>query len=247
MDVIGRIIFGKMLQLFNNDFLAYSGSLPINLVVTSPPYNVGIHYDSHNDSMTYDQYLQWSFNWLSHLKQFMAEDGRLCINVPISATVDNINYSVSADITNIAKDAGYYFYRCIVWYKISSKTCWGSWRSASSPFVRDSSEAILVFSNSPKWKRNNKGESTITGEEFMLYTQNVWKMNAENNSDHPAAFPEELPSRCIKLFSYKGDTVMDCFMGSGTTGVMSKRLGRNFIGIEKSNKYFEDATIRINA
>jgi site-specific DNA-methyltransferase (adenine-specific) len=96
-----------------------------------------------------------------------------------------------------------------------------------------------------EWKRKEKGESTISGRDFMTYIKNLWTMSPETKSKHPAAFPIELPTRCIKLFSYKKDTIMDCFLGSGTTGEAAVRLERNFVGIEKSEAYFNMAKERI--
>jgi len=112
--------------------------------------------------------------------------------------------------------------------------------------MRDPCEAILIFYKN-QWKRKNTGTSTISGPEFMSWTKSIWKMQPETKSKHPTAFPLELPNRCIKLFSYQEDTVMDCFMGSGTAGESAVRLGRNFIGIEKSEAYFNMAKERIEA
>ncbi|HOT88812.1 MAG TPA: site-specific DNA-methyltransferase [Bacteroidales bacterium] len=247
-----------MIKLLNEDILKadFSGLPPVNLVVTSPPYNVNIKYDQHNDTMTYSEYLEWCKSWIKQLYHHMAEDGRLCINIPFSITpehintkkgAEDINFPVVADYSKICESIGFKYWRTIIWDKnLSNKTCWGSWRSASSPFMRDPSEAILVFYKN-QWKRLQKGTSTISGPEFMSWTKNVWKMQPETKSKHPAAFPIELPNRCIKLFSYKEDTILDCFMGSGTTGEAAARLDRNFIGIEKSTNYFNQAKERIDA
>ena len=246
-----------MLHLINADLLKadLSGVPPVNLVVTSPPYNVGIQYENHVDTMTYEQYLVWCKVWLKKVYDVMATDGRICINVPISVTFDHlkkkgeevINYPISADYIRIAQEVGFKFYRMIIWEKMgSNKTCWGSWRSARAPFVIDPSECILVFYKGT-WKREAKGESTISAKEFMLYIKNLWPMAAQKKSKHPAAFPPELPSRCMKLFSYKGDTVMDCFMGSGTTGEVASQLERDFVGVEMSQVYFDEAKARVEA
>jgi site-specific DNA-methyltransferase (adenine-specific) len=72
-------------------------------------------------------------------------------------------------------------------------------------------------------------------------------MRPETHSKHPASFPLELPHRCIQLFSYKNDNIMDCFMGGGTTGEAAVRLERNFIGVEMSQKYFDMAKERIES
>jgi site-specific DNA-methyltransferase (adenine-specific) len=245
-----------MITLLNADILKadFTGVPPINLVVTSPPYNVGIEYDKHVDTMTYPEYLKWCHEWLKLMYRLMANDGRICINIPFSVTpehlnekkgAEDINYPVTADYTRICESIGFKYWRTLVWDKNhSNKTCWGSWRSASSPFMRDPSEAILIFYKG-QWKRLQKGTSTISGPEFMSWTKNVWKMHPETKSKHPAAFPIELPNRCIKLFSYKEDTILDCFLGSGTTGEAAVRLGRNFVGVEKSVNYFDMAKERI--
>jgi site-specific DNA-methyltransferase (adenine-specific) len=250
--------YPSMINLLNEDVLSAAlGSLPpINLVVTSPPYNVGIEYDKHVDTMTYPEYLDWCKKWLGKIYKHLAPDGRMCVNIPFSITPvhlnkvkgeDDINYPVSADYTRICQELGYKYYRTIIWQKIgSNKTCWGSWRSARAPFIIDPNECILVFYKD-HWKRKNKGVSTIRSREFMSYIKNLWMMHPETKSKHPAAFPLELPNRCIKLLSYEGDLVCDPFLGSGTTGESAVRLRRNFIGIEKSTDYFNMAKERVDA
>lgn len=247
-----------MIQLIHSDILKadFSKMPPINLVITSPPYNVGIEYDKHVDTMTYDEYLIWCKAWLTKMYNVLADDGRICINIPFSVTpvhlnkkkgAEDINYPVVADYTRICQEIGFKYYRTIIWQKMgSNKTCWGSWRSASAPFIVDPNEAILVFYKGT-WKRKGKGTSTISGRNFMTYIKNLWTMRPETHSNHPAAFPLELPNRCIQLLSYKEDTVMDCFLGSGTTGEAAVRNGRNFVGIEMSSDYFAEAKKRIDA
>jgi site-specific DNA-methyltransferase (adenine-specific) len=207
------------------------------------------------DMMTYEKYLLWCEKWLTKAYNILADDGRICINVPLTISPkhlnqsgeDHNNYSISADYIPICKKIGFKYWRTIIWVKMVSNgsTIWGSWRSASSPFMRDSSEAILVFGKSG-WKRMTKGTSTISKLEFMTYTKNTWVMNPETKSKHPAAFPFELPKRCIQLFSYKTDVVGDIFMGSGTSGDAAVRLGRSFIGVEISGDYFSQAKERIS-
>jgi site-specific DNA-methyltransferase (adenine-specific) len=247
-----------MIKLLNSDILQsdFTGLPPINLCVTSPPYNVGIEYDKHRDTMTYSEYLEWCEKWIKKVYDVMADDGRFCINIPFSITpqhlnkvkgAEDINYPVAADYTRICQKIGLKYYRTIIWQKMgSNKTCWGSWRSASSPFIIDPNECILVFYKK-QWKRKTKGTSTVSGKDFMSYIKNLWTMQPETRSKHPAAFPLELPDRCIKLLSYKEDTIMDCFLGSGTTGESAVRLGRNFVGVEMSKDYFAMAKERIES
>jgi len=250
-----------VIKLFNEDVLNVDFEpLPaINLVVTSPPYNVGIEYDKHDDTMDYYDYLKWCGEWINVMYNVMADDGRLCINIPFSITpvhlnkkkgAEDINYPVAADYTRIAQEYGFKYYRTVIWQKLgSNKTCWGSWRSARSPFIIDPNECILIFYKE-QWRRKEddpKGKkSSVRGREFMTYVKNLWNIHPETQSKHPAAFPLELPNRCIKLLSYKHDVVCDPFLGSGTTGEAAVRLGRSFVGIEKSEEYFKMAKERID-
>ena len=247
------------LKLFNDNFLNINIKEipPINLVITSPPYNLSIRYDKWNDAMPYPLYKDFCKQWIKKLYDCMAPDGRIAINIPFSVTPENdnkdntdgewLNYPLIADYINIALDSGFNFWRIITWDKnMSNKTCWGSWKSARCPFLRDPSEAIIVLYKK-QWKRIDEGKSTITGKEFLSLTKNLWKMHPETQSKHPAAFPLELPMNCMKLFSYENDWVMDNFMGSGTTGEAAMLLRRNFVGVEISSDYFKDAKHRIES
>jgi site-specific DNA-methyltransferase (adenine-specific) len=230
---------------------------PINLVVTSPPYNLDIDYDKHEDAtMSYPEYLEQVEKWAKKLYGLMADDGRVCINVPFKITPpqDKVsNHPIAADYTAAFQRVGFKFFNSIVWDKgiIPSKTCWGSRESASSPFVRDPAECILIFYKN-QWKRidGDPGHKKSTiGKDFYKWTTNVWKFASEKPSKvggHPAPFPMELPTRCIQLFSYTGDIVCDPFMGSGTTGDAAVRLGRRFVGIDLSEKYCKFAQERID-
>ena len=229
--------------------------LPIDLCITSPPYNLDIAYDTHIDNTTYASYLHWCEEWMKKLFGWMAEDGRVCINVPMKVTPPQDrtnNYPVAADYIKLMQKVGFHFYNQIVWDKgiMPGKTCWGSAESASSPDLRDPAECILIFYKT-QWakleKDPGKGKSNI-GKDFYKWTTNVWQFGAEkkkNVGGHPAAYPLDLPTRCIRLFSYKNDMVLDPFMGSGTTGEAAMAEGRNFIGIEMSKKYFDFAQARI--
>jgi DNA modification methylase len=121
-----------------------------------------------------------------------------------------------------------------------------SWLSASAPYVIAPVEVILVLYKE-KWIKEKKGKSDVSREEFLEWTNGVWSFNGEsrNRIGHPAPFPVELPRRCIKLFSYVGDTVLDPFLGSGTTLLAcfeTKRLG---LGMDIDRKYCELAKTRI--
>ncbi len=157
--------------------------------------------------------------------------------------------SVGADLTLVAKEAGWKYHSTIVWNEqnISRRTAWGSWLSASAPYVIAPVELIVVLYKD-EWKKNYKGESDITREEFMEWTNGVWSFNGESKKriGHPAPFPKELPKRCIKMFSYLGDTIFDPFLGSGTTTLVAKELNRNPIGVDIDPEYIKLAIKRNN-
>lgn len=137
----------------------------------------------------------------------------------------------------------------IIWDKGNSgvSTAWGSWKSASNPVLRDIHEYILVFQKG-SFKREKKGkEDTISKEEFLEYTKSIWSFKPESAKKvgHPAPFPIELPKRCIQLYSFKEDIVLDPFCGSGTTCLAAKRLGRYYIGYEIRKEYCEIAECRL--
>jgi len=222
----------------------------IDLVVTSPPYNVDIKYGAHDDALTYPRYLAFSAKWLSRCFQWLHDDGRLCLNIPLDKNKDG-QQSVGADLTTAAKEAGFHYHSTIVWNEgtISRRTAWGSWMSASAPYVIAPVEIIVVLYKKHWKRRSGSGVSDITRQEFMDWTNGLWTFNGESRkrTGHPAPFPVELPRRCIKLFSFVGDTVLDPFMGSGTTLVAAGGCGRKGIGIEVEKRYCALARARLRA
>jgi site-specific DNA-methyltransferase (adenine-specific) len=221
----------------------------IDLVVTSPPYNVDIAYGQHDDAQSYPSYLQFSERWLDRCLSWLKDDGRLCLNIPLDKNKDG-QQSVGADLTVIAKKLGFRYHSTIVWNEgnISRRTAWGSWMSASAPYVIAPVELIVVLYRKV-WKRATPGRSDISRKDFMDWTNGLWTFNGESRkrAGHPAPFPLELPRRCIRLFSYVGDTVLDPFMGSGTTLAAAAGCGRRAIGIEIEKKYCTVARTRLRA
>ncbi|MDO8550715.1 MAG: site-specific DNA-methyltransferase, partial [Ignavibacteria bacterium] len=148
-------------------------------------------------------------------------------------------------------ETGFYMRGEIIWNKASSaspSTAWGSWLSAANPVLRDIHEYILIFSKD-NFTHNAKGkESTIEKEEFLEWTKSVWTFPAVSAKmiGHPAPFPEELPNRLIKLYSFKGDVILDPFLGSGTTSLSAAKNERNYIGYDTNEKYVELADRRVS-
>lgn len=247
-----KILFHQKndITILNDDILKTSAveAGSVDLVVTSPPYNVDIQYNSHKDDVSYAEYLEFSNKWLTQCFNFLRDDGRLCLNVPLDKNKGG-QQSVGADFTTLAKNIGYKYHSTIVWNEgnISRRTAWGSWMSASAPFVIAPVELIIIFYKKTWKKTSGSKKSDVTRDEFMNWTNGLWTFNGESKKKvgHPAPFPLELPRRCIKLFSFVGDTVLDPFMGSGTTLIAAGMLGRKGIGVDVDKGYCRLAQARI--
>lgn len=237
------------IYIFNDNILKTEAiaESSIDLTVTSPPYGVDIKYESYDDSIPYDHYLDFTREWLQKCFDLTKDDGRLCLNVPLDKNKGG-QQSVAADITCIAKEIGWKYHSTIIWNEqnISRRTAWGSWLSASAPFIIAPVEVILVLYKK-MWKKTHKGKSDLVRNDFIEWTNGVWNFSGEsrNRIGHPAPFPLELPRRCIKLFSYVGDTVLDPFLGSGTTLLACLETKRAGIGIEINKNYCDLAIKRL--
>ena len=220
----------------------------IDLIVTSPPYNLDIKYESCNDAMPYDEYLKFTYNWLQRAYGWLKKDGRMCLNIPLDKNKGG-HQSVGADITTIAKSVGFNYHSTIIWNEgnISKSSAWGSWLSASCPYVIAPVELIVLLYKDSWKKTSGSRQSDMSKEEFISWTCGIWTFKGESKRKigHPAPFPVELPKRCIKLFSFVGDKVLDPFMGSGSTVVAAKQNNRYGIGIDFEMDYCNIAINRI--
>lgn len=231
--------------IINDDFLSvdYIPRDSIDLIVTSPPYNVDMQYDGFKDDIPYEKYLEFTEKWLRKAYELLKPDGRMCLNIPLDKSKGRSEegfQSVYADVVSIAKKVGLKYFSTIIWNEgnISRRTAWGSFASASAPYVIAPVEVIVVLYKHV-WKKRRKGISDITRDEFISWTNGLWTFSGENPKrvGHPAPFPFELPKRCIKLFSFIGDVVLDPFAGSFTTVIAAYLLNRVGIGIDISKEY----------
>ncbi|MEJ5285511.1 MAG: site-specific DNA-methyltransferase [Brevinematales bacterium] len=219
-----------------------------DLIVTSPPYNVDIKYNSHNDDLSYDEYLSFSEKWIKNCFKWTKKQGRFCLNIPLDKNKGG-QRSVGADITTLAQKIGWKYHSTIIWNEgnISRRTAWGSWLSAAAPYVIAPVELIVVLYKD-EWKKTSGSKiSDITRNEFMEWTNGLWTFNGESKKriGHPAPFPIELPYRCIKLFSFVDDIVFDPFAGSGTTLIAANNTNRFSVGLEIDSNYCQLAKQRI--
>jgi site-specific DNA-methyltransferase (adenine-specific) len=217
----------------------------VHLMVTSPPYNVGKEYD---EDMTLVEYRDLLSAVWKEVYRVMVPGGRVCLNV---ANLGRKPYiPLHAFMAEDLVAAGFLMRGEVIWNKSSSagtSTAWGSWQSARNPTLRDVHEYILMFSKMPFGRMPGTKKSTITRDEFLEFTKSVWSFGSESAKKigHPAPYPVELPSRCIKLYTFEGDVVLDPFIGSGTTGVAAIALKRHFVGYEVSREYVGLAEKRI--
>jgi len=237
-------------EIICGDCLEVLGEMPdesVHLVFSSPPYNVGIDYDSHEDDKPFGEYMDWLAERFGECGRVLAPGGHLVVNV---ANIGRSPYlPLPARLAvRLEQEMGKEFMMRgeIVWdkFNIGNRTAWGSWLSPNMPSLRDQHEILLVFRKEGK----REGESDLTKEEFLEYTRSIWTIQSESRRvSHPAPFPEALARRVVKLFSFIGETVMDPFCGSGTTCAVAKELDRHFLGIDISEEYCEIARERCSS
>lgn len=205
-----------------------------------------MEYDAIKDNDLYGDYLSFSRRWLSALYRVTHDNGRLCLNLPLDTNKGG-SRAVYSDVLQVAIESGWKYRTTIIWNEgnVSRRTAWGSWRSASAPYITAPVETVIVL-YSGQWKKGYKGESDISRDDFIKWTNGLWTFNGENprRVKHPAPFPVELPRRCIRLFSYTGDTIYDPFLGSGTTLIAGLECGRLVIGSDLSEGYTRIARAR---
>ena len=246
----------------------HMGDLPDNsvaLVVTSPPYFVGKEYEAAvagrpnaGVPTSYLEYLEVLHDVFAECVRVLEPGGRIAVNV---ANLGRRPYrSLSADVIRILQDElGLLLRGEVVWQKADGATgsvAWGSFRSASNPVLRDVTERVVVASKGrfdrarrPD-RREEEGlphENTVTTDEFMEATLDLWRIDAEQATrvGHPAPFPVELPRRLIDLYTFRDDVVLDPFLGSGSTLVAALRAGRRGVGYDVDADYVALAARRL--
>ena len=252
-DIIVNEFPNKLLNTIIDSSCENMKDIPNNslhLMITSPPYNVSKEYD--ND-LSLNEYLNLLKNCFAETYRILVDGGRACINI---ANIGRKPYIPLSDyVSKIMIEIGFNMRGEIIWNKSAGagiSTAWGSFQIASNPILRDVHEYILIFSKGNYKRERDKEEKelrkdNITKEEFIEWTKSVWTMNTESAKriGHPAPFPEELPNRLIKLFSFTNDIVIDPFMGSGTTAIAAIKNNRNFVGYEINKEYINLANNRI--
>lgn len=218
----------------------------VHLLVTSPPYNAQKEYDQ---DLTLSEYLEMLARVWREAYRVLVPGGRACINV---ANLGRKPYiPLHSFIIESMLEIGFLMRGEIIWNKAASaspSTAWGSWRSASNPVLRDVHEYILVFSKGGFRRPKEDRQDSIEKADFLAWTKSVWEFPAvqAGKIGHPAPFPVELPHRCIQLYTFLEDIVLDPFAGSGTTCLAACQDGRHFVGYEVEAAYCELAESRLD-
>ncbi len=234
----------------------------VALVVTSPPYFAGKEYEAALGQGvvpgSYIEYLAMLERVLDRCVEALEPGGRMAVNV---ANLGRKPYrSLSADVIGILQDRlGLLLRGEIIWVKAegaAGSTAWGSYQSPTNPVLRDVTERIIVASKGrfdrarPPRRRRTEGlphEATILQDDFLADTLDLWRFPPESATrvGHPAPFPVELPARLIELYTYRGDLVLDPFIGVGTTAVAAIRADRHYVGFDTDPGYVARAEVRI--
>jgi len=244
-EKVNRIICGDSENVLKN-----YPSNSIDIVVTSPPYNFGLDYknDQNKDAIYWQDYFNKLNKVWSECFRVLKPGGRICVNIqPLFSDYMPTHHIIS----NQLMDLGLLWKGEILWDKHNYNckyTAWGSWQSPSMPYLKYTWEFIDIFCKESHKKNGDSKNIDITGDEFKKWVYAKWDIAPERNMkefDHPAMFPEELVIRLLKLFSFKGDVVLDPFNGAGTTTVIAYKLNRKYIGIDVSKEYCRVAEERI--
>ena len=244
-EYVNRILCGDagtVLQLLPDDC--------IDIIVTSPPYNFGHSYarDPHDDTREWNAYFSRLNAIWKECVRVLKPGGRMAVNIqPLFSDYIPTHHLISSQLLNL----GLLWKAEILWEKNNYNakyTAWGSWKSPSMPYLKYTWEFIEVFDKETHKKTGNREDIDITDEEFKEWVFGRWAVPPETrmkDHGHPAMFPEEIPRRLLKLFSYRHDIVLDPFNGAGTTTLAAWKNDRRFIGIDISPEYCREALERI--
>ena len=223
----------------------------IDLIITSPPYNFGHSYaqDTHDDTHEWNEYFDKLDVVWQECERVLKPGGRIAVNIqPLFSDYVPTHHLISNQFLKL----GLLWKAEFLWEKNNYNakyTAWGSWKSPSMPYIKYTWEFIEVFDKETHKKAGSREDIDITADEFKEWVLGKWSFPPEirmKDFHHPAMFPEELPRRLMKLFSYRNDIILDPFNGAGTTTLVAYKNHRRFIGIDVSRQYCDEAMTRLS-
>ena len=260
----------------NGECIEVMKTLPegsVDLIVTSPPYGVGIDYDVHDDDMVWEEYVKFTYSWMEQAYRVLKDDGRIALNIPyeINRQDKGGRIFMVSEIWQIMKQIGYKFFGVVDLEEESPHrsrtTAWGSWMSPSAPYIYNPKECVILaykkhhikkIKGEPQWSNelldvedpngNIKQKKVYTEQDkrdFIDLVFGQWHYFADTRSLTKATFSMDIPTKAIKILTYKNDLVLDPFAGSGTSLVAAEVLNRRWIGIELSPNYSKVANDRV--
>ena len=222
----------------------------IDLIFTSPPYNFGLEYAENQDAHYWETYFDQLFSVFDECIRVTKYGGRIIVNVqPLFSDYIPSHHLIS----NFFIQKKLIWKGEVLWEKNNYNckyTAWGSWKSPSNPYLKYTWEFLEIFCKGEMKKPGSRDDIDINAEEFKKWVVAKWSIAPERKMGeygHPAMFPEELAERVLKLFSYRGDIVLDPFNGSGTTTTVAARTGRRYLGIDISEEYCKTAERRLES
>jgi modification methylase len=238
----------------------------VDLVITSPPYWTAVEYDGGGSPWaSYGAYLDDIQSIWNECARVLRPNGKLCINAPIMPIPKALIRQHTRHLKNIAFDMEQKIlsetqldrYALFIWQKQTSKMMFGSYPYPGNIIENNTIEFINVYvkpGKPPRFAAGVKAGNALSRTEWLDLAQQVWFMYPEDvrrDGDHPAPFPEKLPARLMRLYTYgavghfPGEIVLDPFVGTGTTCAVAKRMGRRFIGIDINERYVKIAAERV--
>lgn len=263
-------------KVIKGDCIQIMSEMPenfIDLIVTSPPYGVGIDYDTHDDDVFFEEYKEFTKSWLTEAFRVLKKDGRIALNIPyeINRQSKGGRIFMVAEVWKIMQEIGFGFFGVVDLEEESphrsKTTAWGSWMSPSSPYIYNPKECVIlaykekhikIDKGEPEWVPTLVKEEDLFGEgktkkvyteeqkrEFINLVYGQWNYFADTKSLTKATFSMDIPTKAIKILTYKNDIVLDPFNGSGTTIAAAEMLHRRWIGIDVSENYCKIAEERV--
>ena len=219
----------------------------VDLIFTSPPYNFGREYEDTDDKIDWHEYFDILFPIFDECIRVLKYGGRIVVNIQPAFSEYTPTHHIISDFFRDRK----LIWKCeILWEKnnFNRYTAWGSWKSPSSPYLKCTWEFLEVFCKGSLKHDGDPKDADIDADSFKKWVVAKWSIAPEINMqkyDHPAMFPEALAARVLRLFSFRGDVILDPFAGTGTTCLSAVMNQRRYLGIDISPKYCETAEERL--